>query len=152
MAGGRGGTPLESDKGLAAADDPDLIPDGEDSDPKHGERGAEADVRTTDGPSLVERLRARAHVWEANTDDKFVLRTLRHGLELPFAGGRAPPQPHYNARNFVDAQDVAWVRQAVNDLVATGAAKPWAEARQELEAKGISAGNRPFFVMPIGAL
>ena len=52
----------------------------------------------------------------------------------------------------MDAQDVAWVRQAVNNLLATGAAKPWAEARQELEAKGISAGNLPFFVMPIGAL
>ena len=45
-----------------------------------------------------------------------------------------------------------WVRSSIADLKAMGAVKTWAEARQELEAKGIRAGDQPFFVMPISAL
>jgi hypothetical protein len=136
---------LDPDDELATLDDPLGALD----DHLAGERGAHADGG---GRDLVGNLRACLETWKANTDDNFVLEVLQHGLKLPFLGGVAPRAPYRNPRNFVDEQDMQWVRQAVADLVDVGAVRSWATARGELEAMGYSARDEPFFVMPIGAL
>ena len=87
-----------------------------------GERGAQAEGG---GAHLVEQLRACRGRWvealKDTADGHFVLEVLDNGLKLPFAQGHAPAEGHRNANNFIEDQDVPWVRAAVAELVRTGA-------------------------------
>ena len=114
-----------------------------------GERGAQADGGER---NLVERLRERREVWRHHSADQFVLTVLDDGLKLPFFDGLAPQRPFRNRHNFIEPQDLAWVHEAVGELIASGAVKEWGRARRELIDMGLEAADEPFFIMPIGAL
>ena len=67
------------------------------------------------------RLREHLSVWKRHTSDKFVLDAITVGVTLPFRHGTEPPN-YCNPRNSIPQHRLDWTRQAVLELVNTGAA------------------------------
>ena len=83
-------------------------------------------------------------VWCAHTDNAFLHRVRRHGLEVPLSGG-AWPDTHDAGQNSIKPEYEDWTREAIRELVTMGAVSTWAEHVRA----GHATGDKPWLIMPL---
>jgi len=95
-----------------------------------GERGAQI---KDEEQCVVERLWNR-HVWCQHTTDSFVLSILDESLGCLSRWICAPAAPDHNRHNLIEPEDMAWIRKANCDIVASGADRKLGQARDKFQS------------------
>jgi O-acetyl-ADP-ribose deacetylase (regulator of RNase III) len=95
-------------------------------------------------PVRVEgRLRERLEVWRRSTRNQAILDLVEHGHRIPFIGG-VQPEPHHDASNFVEDQDLLWGDAQIEAMLRSGAIGRWSDL-----AAAHGGGAQPHCVSPV---